>query len=171
MKRMIKSMVFTTILAMSIGPAVAKPKPHKHVSAHTQKAKTLQEYIAKHCKKACVNANQLRRAVKDISAKHKVPPNLVIAVLKVESRFKRTAVAAGNYGLMQVNLASHRKKFAGADPFNVEANLNVGSRVLKECLIESGNNIMEALACYKGGKNREYNKEVKDAMLVLASLQ
>lgn len=170
MKQLIKITMLTIVLAMSIKPVMAKKPTHNYLTSHHQKAKNLQQYIAKLCKRSCVDANQLNRTVKLASVKHKVPRNLIMAVLKVESRFKRTALKDGNYGLMQVNLSSHRKQAASKDLFNVETNIDIGSSILSRCLENSRNNIMKTLECYKGGNNPEYKQEVKKALLVVASL-
>lgn len=170
MKKLIQFVVLTTILAMSIKPVMAKKPTHRPLTSHHQKAKNLQQYISKLCKRSCVDAKHLNKTVKLASMRYKVPRSLILAVLKVESRFKTTALSDGNYGLMQVNLSSHRRRVGSSNLFDVDTNIDIGSSVLSKCLANSRNNIMEALECYKGGDNPEYKREVKKAMLVVASL-
>ncbi len=131
--------------------------------------KTLDGYIQKLCDKQCVNAQRLKKVVKAANTKYQLPKHLVLAVLKTESNFKKRAYSKGNYGLMQVNLTVHRKKFGKKNPYDVDANVDIGAQVLHECLTKH-RSIRSALTCYKGGSSQPYQREVMSTMLVLASL-
>lgn len=159
MTRIVKLVVLATMLTIAIKPVHAKSKP-------SSKKKTLQEYVSTHCKRACVDVKTLKDTVKLMSHRHKVPANLIMAVVKVESRFKKTALASGNYGLMQVNYRSHKRK----NLFDVSTNIDVGTEILSDCLEKSKDNIRKALTCYKGNDSKVYRTEVNKAMLVIASL-
>ena len=170
MKTLTHVVMVTMILAMSIKPVMAKKPTHKHASSHQVKSKTLEQYISKMCKRNCVNANHLNKAVYQASRRHKVPANLIKAVMKVESRFKRTASSKGNYGLMQVNYTAHRNEVSKDELLNVESNIDIGAGILSKCLVDAHNNIMKALECYKGNDSPGYKQEVKKALIVIASL-
>lgn len=138
--------------------------------SHTVQAKrTLDSYIEKLCDKQCVNAQRLKRVVKAANSKYKLPRHLVLAVLKTESDFKRTAYNKGNYGLMQVNLTTHRRRFGSKNPYDIDANIDVGAEILSNCL-KKYRSIKQTLTCYKGDESKTYQSEVLSTMLVLASL-
>lgn len=88
-------------------------------------------------------------------------PLLIIAVMAVESRFNPIAESvAGAKGLMQVIPKYHTDKlqeFGGEKAvFDPQANIVVGSRILKEYLGRTGNLSM-ALQMYAGALNDEHD--------------
>ena len=97
-----------------------------------------------------------------------IPPELVLAVIEVESHFDPFAVSsAGARGLMQImpfwldeigNLASYKRLVAdgrlGKNLFEMETNIWFGCSILKYYMdIEKGN-IGRALARYNGSLGR-----------------
>ena len=152
-------LLIVAVALIAIKPVHAKSKP-------SERKKTLQEYVNTHCKKSCINAKELRDTVKTMSRRHSVPSNLILAIVKVESRFKRTALSKGNYGLMQVNYSTHRTR----NLMDTTTNLEVGTSILSDCLEKTKANLRRTLACYKGDDSPIYRNEINKAMLVLASL-
>lgn len=162
MKSIIKSILVIGLLIISTNTAIAKTQKVK--------VKTLHDYIHKHCKNNCIDSHLFRSQIKLASHKHHISEKLLMAVVKVESRFNKRAHSKGNYGLMQVNASSHRDKLKYKDRFDIVRNIDIGSEILSECLESSRNNIKRALSCYKGGYSAEYQNEIKLAMVTMAQL-
>lgn len=123
------------------------------------------EYINGRCGNNCFHvSNMINEAVQIASESHQVKPEVIIAVMQVESRFNPKAQNMSNKGLMQVNLRYHRKKFFGTNPLNVYANVYVGTSILKECMVKRQGNLPKALKCYNGGGDPGYVKKVLTAL-------
>jgi soluble lytic murein transglycosylase-like protein len=83
-------------------------------------------------------------------------PELVLAVIQVESDFNRFAISsAGAEGLMQVMpFWLDKIGHAHANLFHVDTNLRIGCTILKYYLGRSKGDIFEALARYNGSYGR-----------------
>jgi len=86
----------------------------------------------------------------------RLPPGLIMAVMDVESRFDRWAVSsAGAVGLMQImpfwpaELGMERHQLV-----QVEANIRMGSAILRHYLKREKNDLRKALARYNGSVGR-----------------
>lgn len=96
-----------------------------------------------------------------------IDPLLLLAVIATESTFNASAVSrAGAKGLMQVMPLVHSDKFkyfGGISAvFEPYANMQVGTRILKDCLKKRGS-LASALRCYVGAKKKNdggYAKKV-----------
>lgn len=109
---------------------------------------------------------QLLRHVHRESMGAGLPPELVLAVIDVESRFDRFAISsAGARGLMQVMpfwLAELGREEDNL--FNVETNLRFGCTILRYYLDLEGGNVERALARYNGSLgSRRYPQRVMKA--------
>ncbi|MDN5863556.1 MAG: transglycosylase SLT domain-containing protein [Salinisphaera sp.] len=79
-------------------------------------------------------------------------PELVLALIQVESRFARYAISpAGARGLMQV-MPFWKKEIGRPQDnlFDVQTNLRYGCTILRYYLDQSGGNVTQALARYNG---------------------
>jgi soluble lytic murein transglycosylase-like protein len=95
-----------------------------------------------------------------------IDPKLLLAIAKVESNYYKYAISNhGAYGLMQVIPVWHKDKILEArkvvgnpEIFNIDTNMYLGARVIKDCLNKHGK-LNKALMCYSG-QTPEYDKKV-----------
>jgi soluble lytic murein transglycosylase-like protein len=100
------------------------------------------------------------------SKKYGFNPYLIMAIIYVESNFKRHAVSkAGAYGLMQVNYAVWKDelKINFKKITQVDYNIELGLTILKSYLRETSGDILRALILYNNGykyTNSTYHEKV-----------
>ncbi len=82
-----------------------------------------------------------------------VEPNLLRAVIVVESGFNSRALSKrGAMGLMQLMPAT-ATRYGAANPFDPHENVHAGARYLKFLIDRFGQNLRLALAAYNAGEN------------------
>ena len=88
--------------------------------------------------------------VREAAVRSGLPPAFVESVAKVESAFDPRAVSPkGALGVMQ--LMPDTAHTLGADPRDVEQNIDAGARLLRDLLIKYGGDVVKALAAYNAG--------------------
>jgi soluble lytic murein transglycosylase-like protein len=97
-------------------------------------------------------------------------PNLVLSVIQVESAFNPLAVSsAGAYGLMQVRYSVWKDelKIDRSRIFDIEYNIDLGLRILKQYKDIAGGNMHRALFLYNNGykyNNNGYYAKVNSSI-------
>jgi soluble lytic murein transglycosylase-like protein len=93
---------------------------------------------------------QVRTWIKQASTKHNLDPSLVQALIEIESGGDAAAVSPkGAQGLMQI-MPGTARDLGLSDPFDPSANIDAGSRYLREQLKTFGD-VRLALAAYNAG--------------------
>ncbi|MCP5158372.1 MAG: lytic transglycosylase domain-containing protein [Gammaproteobacteria bacterium] len=96
----------------------------------------------------------VREAIQN-AERHRLDPELILAIIAVESTFKERAVSrVGARGLMQVMPGSHTRKVreigGSRELFNPAKNIHVGSRILVNYLNDHSGDLRRALLRYNG---------------------
>jgi soluble lytic murein transglycosylase-like protein len=101
---------------------------------------------------ARVGAHPYRTEVEELARQHGLSPNLVSALMAVESDFDPTAISPkGAQGLMQL-MPLIVKYYQVYNPFNPKQNIEGGIRYLSDLLQLFDNQLPLAIAAYNGGE-------------------
>jgi soluble lytic murein transglycosylase-like protein len=168
-----------------------KPVPHasmqaaRSAAAEVNQILTGQPHSCEFCTSSPVSnyvrgrtysPEQVDAAIEQAATRHNLDPNLVRAVVKVESDFNPNAVSRkGAMGLMQL-MPSTARQLKVTNPFDPEQNVDAGVRHLKSLLRSYGGNVKLTLAAYNAGEKavarnagvpriretREYVKRITD---------
>jgi len=94
---------------------------------------------------------KIETSILKAAQKYDLPVNLIKSVIRAESNFQVKAVShAGAQGLMQLMPATARELGVN-NPFNIEENIDGGSRYLRKMLDSFGGDLKLALAAYNAG--------------------
>ena len=98
-----------------------------------------------------VTSQEIDDAIRAAASRHKVDPNLVRAIIKVESNFNPRAVSRkGALGLMQL-MPSTARRLGVANPFDPQQNVDAGVREFKNLLANYNGDVRLSLAAYNAG--------------------
>ncbi len=107
---------------------------------------------SKQNKELYISKSKYEDEIQISSEKYGVDPDLVKAVIKVESNFNPSAISSKNaMGIMQL-VSETAKDYKVDDPFDPEDNIDGGVRVLRDLMGYFNNNLKLALAAYNAGK-------------------
>jgi soluble lytic murein transglycosylase-like protein len=100
------------------------------------------------------NPQRLDDVVNLISSRHHLDPDLVNSVIRAESGFNTRAVSPkGAQGLMQL-MPQTASQLGVANPFEPNANVEGGTKYLRELLERYNFDLIKALAAYNAGPHR-----------------
>ena len=106
-------------------------------------------------------SQMIENAINQASEKYGVDGNLIKSIIKIESNFNPNAVSSvGAKGLMQI-MPFNYKNLGITDPFDIEQNINGGTKYIKQCLDMYDGNVEMALMAYNGGPTRMKNRGVE----------
>ncbi len=94
---------------------------------------------------------RINQGVARASEKYNLPENLIKGVIRAESAFNPRAVsAAGAQGLMQL-MPGTARELGVTDAFDIDQNIDGGTRYLKQMLDRFDGDVARALAAYNAG--------------------
>ncbi len=138
---------------------------NRMISRYEAKAQFIEDYLplVNAYTGSEVVAKRILSAVYENSLQYDLPPELILAVIKVESEFNPRAYSdAGAVGLMQVMPITG--KYVGRslglwidgkeNLYDIEKNIQIGSVFLKECIERLGE--QRGLGYYYAGRNTKY---------------
>lgn len=103
------------------------------------------------CARAQLGTSQAERCVHRYAAHYRVPPELIAALIDVESRWNPRAVSGkGAMGLMQLMPATARR-YGAFHPFDVEENIAAGTRYVTALMWEFHGDLRLVSAAYYAG--------------------
>ncbi len=99
-------------------------------------------------------ASKINHIIMRSSRKYSVDSNLIRAVIAVESCYNSKAVSpAGAQGLMQL-IPATAERFGVNDSFNIEQNINAGTKYLRFLLRRYNGDLRKATAAYNAGEGK-----------------
>jgi soluble lytic murein transglycosylase-like protein len=137
---------------VALQPAETEAHPH-HIKIRKLADYIQKKYRVSESKAATIVTEAFRNAIRYKS----LEPELILAIIAVESTFKERAVSyQGSRGLMQVLPQAHPSKVQAIGGvhalFDPEKNIYTGTKILASYLQDSDGNLKRALLRYNGGE-------------------
>jgi len=138
-----------------------KPVPSANIRAARSAAAEVNHYLGEQpgestsqsfVRGKSFSPQEIDAAIDQAASRHNVDPNLVRAVIKVESNFNPNAVSRkGAIGLMQL-MPQTARQLNVANPFDPQQNVDAGVRHLKQLMENYGGDVKLTLAAYNAGQ-------------------
>lgn len=110
-----------------------------------------------------IDIQKIYNAVNSASEKYGVDSNLILAIIKQESDFdSKSTSSCGAAGLMQI-MPENFAHTGVSDGYDVDQNINGGTKLLKEYLNKFDGNTEMALMAYNGGPGTMQKRGVSSA--------
>lgn len=128
--------------------------PIEEISGY-EKLETAERPIkAQTAKAAERSAMPLEEIVNSVSASHRIDPDLIRSMIRVESGFDTNAISPkGARGLMQL-MPRTAKSLGVGDAFDAKANIEGGTQYIDDLLSMFDDDVVKALAAYNAGPER-----------------
>ena len=138
-------------LTLRGGGELALPAGHVRGYVPDEVVAEVETAVAKAALGSSGSTADLRQLATDTARRHGLDPELVLAVAGVESAFQPKAVSSkGAQGLMQL-MPGTARELGVADPLDPAANLDGGTRYLRDLLAKYEGDLPKALAAYNAG--------------------
>lgn len=131
------------------------------VEKHTKEA--LSEWVQDnaHIKMSGEKAKTIVNIVYKYAQEHSIDPLLILSIIHNESGFRENVTSAhGAKGLMQVMPRWHKDKLKGRNPNTAQVSVEVGTKIIGDCLDKFKNSTNKALNCYSGGGGKTYQTKI-----------
>ena len=137
-------------LSLRSGGEIALPAGHVRGYVPDEVVEEVEKAAAQALAKAGPGAD-LRKLATEAARRHGLDPELVLAVAGVESAFQVRAVSPkGAQGLMQL-MPGTARDLGVTDPLDPAANLDGGTRYLRDLIAKYDGDLTKALAAYNAG--------------------
>jgi len=138
-------------LTLRGGGQVALPAGHVRGYVPDEVLEELELAVARTAVSVTAGAEEIRSLAVDAARRHGLDPDLVVAVAAVESGFRPTAVSPkGAQGVMQL-MPGTARDLGVTDPLDAAANVDGGTRYLRDLLARFDGDLSKALAAYNAG--------------------
>ena len=131
------------------------------IEKHTKSALT--EWVLENAHTTLTNdkANAIVNIVYKYAQEHSIDPVLILSIIHNESGFRENVTSAhGAKGLMQVMPRWHKDKLKGRSPYSAAVSIEVGTKIIDDCLDKFNNVTAKALNCYSGGGGKKYQTKI-----------
>jgi len=123
---------------------------HEDTTAHPAEPALAKAEVAP----AKMSPEQIDKLISAASSRHSIDPDLISSVIHAESNFNPKARSPkGAQGLMQL-MPGTASRLGVIDAYEADANIDAGTRYLRQLLLRYDDDMVKALAAYNAGPER-----------------